>query len=400
MAERVSHGPTDPPIQRLSPWRFVVTFGVVSLLADIVYEGARSVSGPFLGSLGAGAVLIGAVTAAGEASALILRLVSGPAADRSHHYWGWAIGGYVITVIAVPALALPLGLLGVSVLIIAERVGKAVRSPAKDALLAHAGTTMGRGKAFAVHEALDQTGAFAGPLLVAAALAISGGYRLGFAILAIPGAIAIVILLWLARKVPEPAHYESHRQTDDGTALIKLPSEFWRYAGFTALTMAGFATFGLVGYHLASRHIVPDSVVPLIYAGAMGIDALAAIATGHLFDRLGLKVMAVLPVLAGVGTCLAFTASPATAVTGALVWGAALGVQESTLRAGVAGLVPANRRASAYGVFAAAYGVAWLAGGVTLGFLYEQSLSALIVVCIAIQAAALAMLFTTRKVTN
>jgi MFS family permease len=378
----------------LSPWRFVVTFGVVSLLVDIVYEGARSISGPFLGSLGASAVLIGGVTAAGEAAALVLRLISGPAADRSHRYWGWAIGGYAITVVSVPALALPVGLAGACVLIIAERVGKAVRSPAKDALLAHAGTNVGRGKAFAVHEALDQTGAFAGPLLVAAALAVSGGYQLGFGLLLIPGVIALAILVGLARRVPEPSHYEASHTAEDGSPLA-LPRSFWRYAGFTALTMAGFATFGLVGYHLASRDIVAESVVPLIYAAAMGVDALAALATGHLFDRHGLKVLTILPLLAGLGTCLAFTGNPATAISGALLWGAALGVQESTLRAGVAGLVPSGRRASAYGVFAAAYGVAWLAGGTLLGFLYEQSLTALVVMCVAVQLSALLMLALT-----
>jgi MFS family permease len=364
---------------------------------DVVYEGARSVSGPFLGSLGAGAVLIGAVTAAGEASALILRLFSGPAADRTHRYWAWAIGGYAITVISVPALALPVGLVGACALIIAERVGKAVRSPAKDALLAHAGTGVGRGKAFAVHEALDQTGAFAGPLLISAALVVSDGYRLGFGLLLVPGLVALVILIGLARRVPQPSRYEEQPPTDDGDSTLRLPAAFWRYASFTALTMAGFATFGLIGYHLSSRDIVADSVVPLIYAAAMGVDALAALATGHLFDRHGLKVMAILPLLAGLGTSLAFMSSPSFAIAGALVWGAALGVQESTLRAGVAGFVPSNRRASAYGVFAAAYGVAWLAGGTMLGLLYEASLAALVVACLGVQATAMLMLALTRQ---
>lgn len=379
----------------VTPWRFVITFGIVSLLVDIVYEGARSVSGPFLGSLGAGALLIGTVTAAGEASALVLRLVSGPAADRSHRYWGWAIGGYAVTVVAVPALALPVGLAGACALIIAERVGKAVRSPAKDALLAHAGTDVGRGKAFAVHEALDQAGAFLGPLLVAAALALSGGYRLGFALLLIPGLIAMAILVRLARQVPEPHRYEA-QHVPEADSPLKFPAPFWRYAGFTVLTMAGFATFGLVGYHLSSQGLVAASVVPLIYAAAMGVDAVAALASGHLFDRHGLKVMTILPLLAGLSTCLSFTRVPGLAISGALIWGAALGVQESTLRAGVAGLVPSNRRASAYGVFAAAYGVAWLIGGTALGFLYERSIAALVIMVVSVQLSALLMLAVTR----
>jgi MFS family permease len=335
---------------------------------------------------------------AGEATALVLRVVSGPAADRSRRYWAWAISGYLVTVIAVPALALPVGLVGASALIIVERVGKAVRSPAKDALLANAGSSTGRGKAFAVHEALDQAGAFIGPLLVAAALAATGGYRLGFSLLAGPGFVAMVILVWLARRVPDPAVYEEPVGVSPAgdVQAAKLPPAFWRYAAFTALTMAGYATFGLIGYHLSSQGLVAEAAVPLIYALAMGTDALAALATGHWYDRQGWRVLSVLPVLAGLGTVLAFSRLPALAVLGAAVWGMAMGVQESTLRAGVADLVPPARRASAYGVFAAAYGAAWFIGGTLLGYLYEKTTVGLIITCVAIQVLALLMLFTTR----
>ncbi len=342
-------------------------------------------------------MLIGAVTAAGEASALVLRLFSGPAADRSHRYWAWAIGGYVITVIAVPGLALPLGVAGASALFIAERVGKAVRSPAKDALLAHAGTTVGRGMAFAVHEALDQTGAFAGPLLIAGAYALTGGYGTGFALLAVPGVLAVALLLWLARKVPEPAGYEDATTEEFPASPTGLPTAFWRYAAFASLTMAGFATFGLIGYHFSSQHLMAVSLIPVVYSVAMATDAVAALATGKLFDRYGFNTIAVLPVLAGAGTCLAFTPHVVSAIVGTCIWGAALGVQESTLRAGIASIVAPDRRASAYGVFAAAYGVAWLVGGTLLGFLYDQSLAALVIVCVAFQTAAVLLLLGTRQ---
>ena len=89
---------------RIGAWRFVSTFGVVSLLADIVYEGARSVTGPILALLGATAIVVGIVTGIGEAAALLLRLISGPLADRTRRFWAWAIAGYAITVIAVPTL--------------------------------------------------------------------------------------------------------------------------------------------------------------------------------------------------------------------------------------------------------------------------------------------------------
>jgi MFS family permease len=387
-----------------------MVFGVVSLLADAVYEGARSITGPFLGSLGAGAVLVGVVTSAGEAAGLVLRLVSGPAAERSGRYWGWAIAGYGLTVVAVPALALPVGPAGACALVVAERVGKAARSPAKDTLLSHAGSPMGRGTAFAVHEALDQTGVFVGPLLVAGALAWSG-YGAGFGILALPGVGVLVVLVRLARRVPDPSVYEdgagrvaaevpatNSKAVRAGSPLAGLGRVFWRYAMFSAVTMAGFATFGLIGFHLVDAGLVSPQAVPLVYAGAMAADAVAALVTGRLFDRWGLRVRVALPVLAGAGTALAFTGSVASALVapalvGAGLWGAAMGVQESTMRAAVADLVPASRRPTAYGAFAAVYGLAWLVGGAGLGALYGHAHAALAPVVLGVQALAMAALW-------
>ncbi|HEX6498810.1 MAG TPA: MFS transporter [Micromonosporaceae bacterium] len=363
------------------------------MLADVVYEGARSVAGPYLGQLGASAAVVGAVTGAGEAVALVLRLVSGPLADRTRRYWALAITGYALTCLSVPALALVGSLAAVSALYLLERLGKAVRSPAKDTLLSHAGTEVGQGRAFAVHEVLDQIGAFAGPLLVAAAIAVTGGYRLGFAVLALPGAVALILLVRLARRVPDPAALATRPTLVGGS----LPAAFWRYTGFATLTMLGFATYGLIGFHLAERHLVAPALIPIVYAGAMATDAVAAVVTGRLYDRYGRRVLAVLPVLAALVPPLAFAGDAALAVGGALLWGAALGVQESTLRAGVADLAPPERRATAYGVFAAGYGLAWLVGGTLLGVLYGRSVTALVVVVVALQIVALVFLSLTRR---
>lgn len=344
------------------------------------------------------------MTGAGEAAGLLLRLITGPAADRTGRYWGWTIGGYALTVIAVPALALPVGLAGACLLVIAERVGKATRSPAKDTLLSNAGTSMGRGTAFAVHEAMDQTGAFAGPLLVAAMIAWHG-YGAAFAVLAIPGIAVLAVLAWLARRVPDPRVYEpaatpaadadpsASPSTGMKSGLRDLPAAFWRYAAFSAVTMAGFGTFGLIGFHLVDRGLLEPAAVPLVYALAMATDAVAALAVGRLFDRYGLRVLAALPVLAAAGTALAFTATLPAVLTGAALWGAAMGVQESTMRAEVADLVAPARRATAYGIFAASYGLAWLAGGALLGALYGHTPSALAPTVVAIQALALMTLW-------
>lgn len=380
---------------RIGAWRFVATFGAVSLLADIVYEGARSVTGPVLAMLGATAIVVGIVTGIGEAAALLLRLVSGPLADRSRRFWAWAIAGYAITVIAVPALGFVETLAVAAVLIILERVGKAVRSPAKDALLSFATAQTGRGKGFAVHEAIDQFGAVLGPLLVAGMLALTGvQYGPSLAVLALPGIAALVLLFWLRSRAPEPEQFESALPPQTahlpvaGTR-VRLPRAFWTYAGFSAATITGFATFGLISFHMVDRSILAPAFVPVIYATVMFVDALVALATGWIYDRIGPRVLVVLPVLCAVIPALAFADALWAVVAGALLWGAALGIQESTLRATIADLIPRSHRATAYGIYAAILGVAAAIGGALAGLLYTESLTALVAVTAIIQAAAL-----------
>src|SRR3954449_68568 len=177
---------------RISPVRFIVGFGIVSALADVVYEGARSVIGPYLGTLGASALTVGVITGAGEAAALVLRLFTGRLSDRTGRPWPQTIVGYALTAVCVPLVAVTGNLLAAGLLYNGERVGKAVRTPARDTMLAHASAEMGRGYAFGLHEALDQVGAMTGPLLIALTLALGGHYRLAFALLAIPGVLAVL----------------------------------------------------------------------------------------------------------------------------------------------------------------------------------------------------------------
>ncbi|HZD64680.1 MAG TPA: MFS transporter, partial [Acidimicrobiales bacterium] len=190
--ERPAGGGPDPP-NRLRPLQFVVGFGVVSMLGDLVYEGARAVVGPFLATLGAGAALVGFITGIGEAAALVLRLASGPVSDRTRRYWPIAIAGYAVTMVAVPLLAATEALWQAALAVVGERFGKAVRTPSRDTMLAQASTEANRGWSFALHEALDQSGALLGPLLVAGMVALSG-YRLGFAVLAAPAALCLLVL--------------------------------------------------------------------------------------------------------------------------------------------------------------------------------------------------------------
>ena len=382
---------------RLSPLRFVVAFGVVSLLADFVYEGARSITGPYLATLGASATVVGAVTGGGEAVALVFRLFTGRLSDRSGRHWLLSIAGYLITIVSVPVLALTHALWQASALVVSERFGKAVRTPARDTMLAQAGVSLGRGWAFALHEALDQSGALLGPLLVAGMVALSG-YRLGFAVLVVPAVLAALALGRLRLAVPEPAVYERlepHRATKPpppGGSGGRFSARFWLYAAFTALSMAGFATFGVLSYHLQVKHVISAPLIPVAYALAMGAAGLAALGSGRLYDRFGLRSLVIAPPLAAAVPFLSFSTTAALIWAGSFLWGAAMGVHESTMRAAVADLVPAARRGVGYGAFTAVYGLAWLAGATLIGALYAHSISAATAFMVALQVAALAAL--------
>jgi MFS family permease len=380
-----------------SPWRTVVGFGLVSLTADMVYEGARSFYGPLLASLGASAVVVGLVTGAGEAAALLLRLVSGPFADRSRRYWALTIAGYALTAVCVPLLAVTpalgaAGLAMAAVLILAERLGKAVRSPAKSALLADAAGQVGMGRGLGVHKALDQVGAFAGPLLVAAVVAAAAGTIWpAFAVMAVPGAIAMVLLFVLRARghaTPPP----TDEATPGGAAAGRLPARFWWFAAAAGLCTGGLVTYGLIGFHLVDSGVVSTPVVPLLYAAAMAAAAVAALLTGIVYDRHGAWTLTLLPVLVTAAAALALRTGVVLVGTGILLWGAAVGVQDSTVKAVVADLVPRTRRATAYGLFAAVQGGFALAGGAAAGLLYQQSPTVLILGIGASQAVAILFL--------
>jgi MFS family permease len=391
-----------------SPWRTVIGFGVVSLAGDMVYEGARSVYGPLLASLGASATMVGLVTGAGEATALLLRLVSGPFADRTRRYWTLTLFGYALTAVCVPLMASTpvLGAAGLAVaatLILAERLGKAIRSPAKSALLADAAGQVGMGRGLGVHKALDQIGAFAGPLLVAAVVAAGAG-RLwpALAILAVPGAASILVLLLLRERSrtggqPAAPHGDAAAATVD---TAPLPPPFWWFAAAAGLCTAGLVTYGLIGYHLAQAHIVPTVAVPLLYAAAMAVAAVAALVTGVVYDRSGPWILVLLPVLVAAVPALAFSAGLTAVVAGILLWGAALGVQDSTVKALVADLVPRHRRATAYGLFAAVQGAGALVGGAAAGALYQHSRAALVIAVAVSQALALLVFLVHRIASN
>jgi MFS family permease len=398
---------------RWSPWRVVTSFGFLSLAVDFVSDGGGSLAGPLLGELGASALMVGLVTGAGEAIALGFRLVSGPLADRTRRYWAFTLVGYALTVICIPLLAVApfaggAGLAIASILIIGDRTGKAVRSPAKTVLLASAAGSVGRGRGFAVHKALDQTGSLLGPLVVAAVLALTTVMWPAFAVLAIPGVVAIVLLAVIRVRVPDVSIYDSGlgrpareappEKTDaappGGARAPRLPNNLYPFAGAAFAANAGLVTYGVISFHLTKTGLVPLAAVPLVYAAAMAAGALAALASGYLYDKRGTNVLLAMPFLIALVPGLALSNQLGAVIAGVVAWGAAAGIQESIVKALVADMVPTERRATAYGIFAAFEGVGALIGGVLSGALYNQR-DVLVVVVVALQACALVLLVRT-----
>ncbi len=392
-----------------TPWRTIFAFGLVSLAADMVYEGMRAMAGPLLGELGASALTVGIVTGAGEAIALVLRLVTGAWADQASNHWRLTVVGYAMTAVCVPMLALTpfLGSAGLAVavgLILLERTGKAVRSPSKSALLARMASITGRGKGFGIHKAMDQIGAFSGPLLLAGMAALTGVLWPGFLVLAIPGALSLLLLAQLRRRAPiveeEPGE-DAPRPASVLAAVrhaafgTELPRAFHLFSLSTALTTAGLMTFGVISFRLVDQGIVGAALVPVVYAAAMAVEALAALVVGGLFDRWGGRVLLAVPPLVAVVPLLVFADTVWVVLGGVVIWGVATAIQDSTVKAYVADLVPSSRRATAFGVFAAVQGLGALAGGVLAGALVIDHLPVLAVVVGALQVVALSLLLHT-----
>ena len=395
--------PVAPPRPVWTPWRTVFAFGLVSLAADMVYEGMRAMAGPLLGDLGASALTVGLVTGAGEGIALMLRLVTGAWADQGQNHWRLTVIGYAITAVCVPLLAVTpflgaAGLATAAALILLERTGKAVRSPAKSALLARMATETGRGKGFGVHKAMDQVGAFSGPLLLSGMAALTGVLWPGFAILAIPGALSLLLLAQLRRHAPIVEEENDAPPPSKGVLAglraaigTELPGAFHVFSLATAFMTAGLMTFGVISFRLVDRDIVSAAVVPLVYAAAMAIEAVGALVTGQLFDRWGGGVLLAVPALVAGVPLLVFADTVWVVFAGIAVWGVATAIQDSTVKAYVADLVPNARRATAYGVFAAVQGLGALGGGALAGALVEHHLSVLATVVAAMQVIAAAL---------
>lgn len=374
--------------------RFVILIGIISLFADMTYEGARGISGPYLAILGASGLVVGLVSGFGEFLGYTLRLISGYISDRTRSYWTITFIGYAINLLAVPLLAFTHDWPSAASLLILERVGRAIRTPARDAMLSYASHVTGRGWGFGLHEALDQIGAIVGPLLVAAILYSKQSYPLGFAVLIIPALVALALLAFARYLYPHPEHLEIEKEVVKNQ---KLNRPYWIFVLAGCCIAAGFVDFPLIAYHFERQNIAPAMWIPILYAIAMGVDGLAALVLGRWMDQWGLKVLIFSVACTALFPVFVFFGHFGWAVVGVILWGIGMGVQESLMRAVVAHLVGVEQRATAFGLFHFWYGICWLAGSAFIGYLYDVSLTLLVIISIVFQLLSLPFLWNLKK---
>lgn len=380
-------------LSKSKAFNFVLILGFVNLFGDITYEGASSINGPFLGMLGASAAAIGAIAGIGEFLGYSLRFISGYVSDKTGKYWLVTFIGYAINLLAVPALALVGNWQLAGLFMIAERVGRAIRKPTIEAMLSYTTGTLGRGWVYAVNTALDQTGATIGPLLMSLVLFMKGSYRMGYAVLLISALLALATLALARFFFPDPSRLE----VVPVAKLKGFTSAYWLYVTAGACVAAGLVSFELISYHFSMAKTVGVDWIPLFFALAMGIDAIASLILGKLFDRIGLSIVLIAFFLSSFFAPFVFLGGFSMAIIGMVLWGIGFGAQDTLLKAIIAGVMPEGKRNTAFGLFYVGYGFGWLFGSVTTGLLYGVSLYLLVAFSAASQLISLPFFAMARK---
>ena len=397
---------------------FIILFGIVSLFSDMTHEGASSIRGAYMSLLGASAGAIGFVSGLGELIGYSMRYVFGKLTDKTKRYWLMTIAGYVLDVLAVPALALvgEHGWIAACGLLIIQRMGKAIKKPAKDTIMSFAASQEGLGKSFGIQEVLDQIGAFLGPVLLYIVMLFKTEgstfeiYSRCFAVLAVPGAITILLLLITKYKFPNPENFEPEEKR---FTPFKVKKEFIFYIAGISLFAFGFIDYSIIIMHVSKTYtnisaqltetssLVNSGTLPLLYAGAMLVDAVAALVFGLIYDKKGVKALAWSTVISAPFAILVFgTKSTSALLLGIALWGVGMGAQESILKAAVTKMVPKSSRATGYGVFECSFGVFWFLGSWLLGVLYDISIPAMIAVSVVSQLAASPLYIVSDKLAN
>ena len=373
----------------------------------MTHEGASSIRGAYLALMGASAGVIGFISGLGELIGYSMRYVFGRLTDKTKKYWPMTIFGYVLDVLAVPALALvgEGGWVWACLLLVVQRMGKAIKKPAKDTIMSFAASQEGVGKSFGLQEMLDQIGAFLGPVLLYLVMLFRTEgdtfrtYSFCFAVLAIPGFITILLLLLTRRKFPNPEQFEPEPNV---YLPFQMKKSFLLYIAGISCFAFGFIDYSLITMHVSNVYtglasglaetssLVTEGTLPLLYAGAMLVDAVAALVFGHLYDRIGVRALMLSTLISSTFAVFVFAMdSVPMLLTGVALWGVGMGAQESILKAVVTSMVPKDNRATGYGIFECSFGIFWFLGSWLMGVLYDVSSPAMETVSVLAQLAAL-----------
>lgn len=386
---------------------FIILFGIVSLFSDMTHEGASSIRGAYLSLLGASAATIGFVSGLGELIGYSMRYVFGKLTDKTKHYWPMTILGYILDVLAVPALALvgERGWIAACALLVIQRMGKAIKKPAKDTIMSFAASQEGVGKSFGIQEVLDQIGAFLGPVLLYLVMLFKTDgttfevYSTCFAVLAIPGVVTLILLIITRYKFPNPEHFEPEPKE---YIPFKMKKEFVLYIAGISLFAFGFIDYSIIIMHVSRTYahlsgglaetgsLVTTGTLPLLYAGAMLVDAVAALVFGLMYDKRGVRALVWSTLISAPFAVFVFMFdSVPMLLLGVALWGVGMGAQESILKAAVTSMVPKTSRATGYGIIECSFGAFWFLGSWLLGVLYDVSIPAMVAVSVAAQLAAI-----------
>ena len=387
--------------------QFIVLFGIVSLFSDMTHEGASSIRGAYLSLLGASAATIGFVSGLGELVGYSMRYFFGKLTDKTRLYWPMVLLGYGVDILAVPALALvgEDGWIWACGLLLVQRMGKAIKKPAKDTVMSFAASQEGAGKSFGIQELLDQIGAFLGPVLLYIVMLFKtdgttfGVYAFCFAVLAVPGAATLILLLLTKRRFPNPERFEPEPKE---YRPFQMKREFVLYIAGISLFAFGFIDYSIVIMHISrtftafspqleqTAGLITTGTLPLLYAGAMLVDAVAALIFGFLYDKHGAAALVLSTLISAPFSVFIFAFhSVPLLLLGIALWGVGMGAQESILKAAVTDMVPKSSRATGYGIFECSFGVFWFMGSWLLGVLYDASLPAMVAVSVLAQLAAI-----------
>lgn len=369
----------------------IIIFGIISLLGDMVYEAARSANSQYFNLLNVNAAQVGLVFGIGEFLGYMLRLFSGIISDKSGKYWLFIFIGYGMLIV-IPLMGLTKNWNILIVLILMERIGKSLRSPAKDTIVSGvAENQVGIGFAFGLQEALDQIGAFLGPLIFTLVFYLAGKdgisvYQLGYKVLVIPFILLMFFVTFAYRKI-EREHLVPSLDAKE-FQNEKLGPTFWAYTAFTFFCTLGFVNFSTIGFHLKANNLMSDGDITLLYAIAMIVDALTALIVGRAYDSQkkktarktgGLLVLVLIPFITVLLPFLTLSYSTTLIITGMVIFGIVMGTHETIMRSAIADIAPFHKRGTSYGVFNTGYGLALLGGSSLMGWFYNLDKIGLII---------------------